>query len=109
MVGVCLGTESVRVVLVDSLDRGYDVYAVHSRVRVPTSAGAARLAGMARLGAVRGFVRNRCASQSHDAHLSSLLRAVDLAAAISKKSAIPRWDRDRFNSLLGSVVAVAYP
>src|SRR5437899_569966 len=88
MVGVCVGAESLRVVLVDSLDLGYDVYAVHPRVRVPAGTGAARLAGMARLGAVRRALRHRRAGQSHDAHVPALLRVVDLAAALSPKPGV---------------------
>src|SRR5579864_6342643 len=109
MVGVCVGAKSLRVVLVDSLDLGHDVYAFYSRVRVPAGAGTARLAGMARLGAVRRALRDRGAGQSHDAHIPSLLRFVDLATTLSPRSGVDRWDRDRFGRLLGGVVAVAAP
>src|SRR5579864_3532221 len=109
MVGVCVGAKSLRVVLVDSLDLGHDVYAFHARLRVPAGAGTARLAGMARLGAIRCALRDRGAGQSHDAHISSHLRALDLAAAISPGSGIDRWNRDRFCRLLGGAVAMARP
>src|SRR5579864_2780896 len=109
MVGLCVGPESLRVVLVDSLDLGYDVYTIHSCVRVPAGLGTARLGGLARLGAVRGALRDRGAGQSHDAYIPTLLWVVDLAAALSPRSGIDRWDRDRLRRLLGCAVAVAYP
>src|ERR1700756_762194 len=74
MVGVCVGAESLRVVLVDSLDLGHDIYTFHSLLRVPAGTGTAKLGGMARLGAVRGALRDRSAGESHDANFPSLLR-----------------------------------
>src|SRR5215472_11517749 len=106
MVGVCLGIEPLRVVLVGSLDLGYDVYAVHPRVHFSARAGTAELAWMAGLGSVRGALRNRRAGESDPARVSPGLRFVDLAPEIPSRSFVAGRSFARFGSLLGGAVSV---
>src|SRR5215472_8339718 len=109
MLGLCLGIESLRVVLVDSLDLGHDVHTVHSRLHLSPCARIAGLAGVARVGNLRRFVRDRCAGQSYDARVPSLLRVVDLAAEIPPRSEFTERSRNRVRVLLVSALAVAGP
>src|SRR5579884_3529678 len=109
MVGICLGTESVRLVLVDSLDLGHDLHTVHSRVDLSARAGTAGLAWLAWMGSIRRAVWRWSAGESDDAGFSSVLRIVDLAAAISAKLEFSRRNHRGVDRVLDGAFAVARP
>ena len=106
MVGLRLGTESLCMVLVGSLDLGHDLHAVHPRLlfllalELQDWPGLLRQ-GWALFGALYGVRR---AGQSHDARVPSLLRLVDLAAAISARTAVARRRRALIRRVLVRVL-----
>ena len=85
VVGRNVGAVSLRLVLVRSLDLGHDLYAARPGLPVPARFGVAGLAWLARLDSIWRIVWHWGAGQSHDARIPSLLRPLDLAAAI------PAW------------------
>ncbi len=107
LVSVDVGSVSVHLVLVGPLDLGHDADAADSGRRIPACVGVAGLAGPARMAAVRSALRNRCSRQSNYARVSSLLWAVDLAAAISPRPAFLGWRGVGVCYFLRSAVAVA--
>src|SRR5579863_886842 len=90
-----MGTESLCLVLVDPLDLGHYVYSSPARLRLSCGAETSSCssgrsyqgcaptgARFSHLDSLRNTFWYRCARQSHDAGVPSLLRVVDLAAAI---------------------------
>src|SRR5207245_224053 len=88
LVGLDLGTESLRLVLVDSLDLGYDPYSPRSQPHRPGRTRTGRLAGLARLDNFRSVMGHRRASQSLDADVPALLRSLGLVEEEPARTAV---------------------
>src|SRR5258708_8018721 len=107
MVGGDVGAVSLRLVLVGTLDLGHDVYAASADLPVSAGFGIAELAGLARLAALRGIVWHWGAGKSYHAGLPSLLRPLDLAAAIPPRAVFSRRRRACFRRIFSCAGAVA--
>ncbi len=83
---VCLrvGAQSLHLVLVNSLDMGHDIHATRPCLHIPDSYFC-KLGRMARLDFVWRALRSRSAREPDDARIPSLLRSLDLAAAVSPR------------------------
>src|ERR1700692_1933750 len=80
LVGAGLGVQSLRLVLVDSLDMGHDVYSAHPGGDFSGSAGDGGVAGISRLDSVWHLVGRGSVGESFDAVVPVVLRGGGIVA-----------------------------
>lgn len=88
-----MGAQSVYMVLVDSLDLGYDVQSFTFEPDFSASSRTDRLARLSGLADIWCAVGRGCAGQPFDARIPAILRALDMAAKIQERAAFVRWRR----------------
>src|SRR5579863_1560198 len=94
-------------VLVDSLDMGYDLHSADTGIDLSGRIGTGAVGGLVGMDSVRCIVCRGSAGQSHDACLSSILRAVGLVAKIPARVDIARGRSPFVVGILSGSLALA--
>src|SRR5579863_7086993 len=107
MVSVGVGAQSLRLVLVDSLDLGHYVHSADFKPYIFDRAGTPGMARLARLDHLRCAVGFGGVGESIDARFPALLRNLDMAAKIPEPAAIVGRRRAVLGGFLSCSLALA--